>query len=258
MTASTSETDHGEARVGQSLYLYGLVMPDARLPDALTGVSGEPVRAVGLEHVTVLVSDVPDAELIGLPAEVRAHAAVLDAVAAAAPVLPMRFGTTAAGEDQLASALPTERQRAYAGRLGELADVVQLSLTARYDQDAVIAELVDEEPEIRRLRELTRGRSEAATYGERTRLGELVVAGFGRKRAADADALEHMLTPLVERVQQREVGQVDAVLDAALLVRRDAVARLEEALEEAAARHAGRVTLRLVGPQAPYDFVGEL
>jgi hypothetical protein len=117
---------------------------------------------------------------------------------------------------------------------------------------------VDEEPEIRRLRGRTRGQPEAATYGERVRLGELVVAGFDRKRAADADFLARRLAPLVVEVRHREVGQVDTVLDAALLVRRDAVRRLEDGLEEVAAGIFPRITLRLVGPQAPYDFAEEV
>jgi hypothetical protein len=259
VSASTSTPEQVEAPVGPGLYLYGLVMPDARVPDGLTGVSGGAVRTVNLGPVTALVSDVADTELIGLPAEIRAHGAVLDAVAlSGCSVLPVQFGTTAPDVDALASGLPMTRLEAYSDRLRELAGVVQLSLTARYDQDAVISELVDEEPEIRRLRGRTRGQPEAATYGERVRLGELVVAGFDRKRAADADFLARRLAPLVVEVRHREVGQVDTVLDAALLVRRDAVRRLEDGLEEVAAGIFPRITLRLVGPQAPYDFAEEV
>ncbi len=255
---STSATGDVDVRVGQSLYLYGLVMPDAHVPDDLTGLQGERVRAERLTYLTALVSDLPGEQVVGLPAELRAHALVLDQMASICPVLPMQFGMIADGLDAIGSAVPTERQRTFAEDLRELADVVQLSLSARYHQDAVIAELVREEPEIRRLRELTRGRPEEATYEARIRLGELVVAGFDRKRAVDADRLERAVLPLVQKLRYREVTQVDAVLEAAVLVRRDAVARFEEGLEGVAAGLAGRIALRLVGPQAPYDFVEEV
>lgn len=257
-TSTPSSPDLVQGRAGQALYLYGVVLPGPSLADDLTGVQGERVRAVSMEHVTALVSDVDDPEVIGRPAEVRAHAAVLDTMARASTVLPVRFGTTADDLDALASAIPEARQRAYAERLRELADVVQLSLTARFQEDAVIAELIDEEPEIRRLRDLTRDRSEAETYDARIRLGELVLAGFDRKRASDAERLERVVAPLVQDLRHREPSQVDAVLDVALLVRRDAVGRFEDALEDAAARLVGRITLRLVGPQAPYDFVEDV
>jgi hypothetical protein len=256
--ANATTTDDAGARVGQMLYLYGFVLPDAPLPDGMTGVHDEPVRTEPLGDVVALVSDVADAEVIGLPAEVRAHAAVLDAVAKACAVLPVQFGTITANREALDSALPAERRHASADQLDRLGDVVQLSLTARYHEEAVIAELVAEDPQIRALRELTRSAPEAATYGSRMRLGELVVGGFDRKRATDVQKLEREVLPLVEDLRHREVSQVDAVLDVAVLVRRDSVARFEEQLEELAAALAGRITLRLVGPQAPYDFVEEV
>lgn len=252
--SATEDVEHA----GPSLYLYGLVPLDAQVPDDLVGVRDEPVRAEPLAHVAALVSDLTDGEVLGLPVEVRAHAAVVDTVAGRGPVLPVQFGTTAAGPDAIGSAVTAEVQQAYVGDLRRLADVVQLSVTARYDQEAVLAELVQEDPEIRRLRELTRGRPEEATYYARVRLGELVVAGFERKKAVDADALERALVPHIQELRYREVTQVDDVLEAAVLVRRDAVARFEAALEGVAAKLAGRITLRLVGPQAPYDFVEEV
>lgn len=251
-------SDDDEQRVGQGLYLYGLVQLDERVPDDLIGVQDAPVHAERLTHVTALVSDLTDRDVVGLPAEVRAHAAVVDTMAGVGAVLPMQFGTTADSPHAIGAALTAERQQAYLDNLRRLTGVVQLSLTARYEQDAIIAELVREEPEIRRLRELTRGRPEEATHDARVRLGELVVAGFERKRAADADLLERAIVPLVQELRHREVSQVDGVLDAAVLVRRDGVTRFEAALEDAAAGLAGRITLRLVGPQAPYDFVEEV
>ncbi|MFD2792454.1 GvpL/GvpF family gas vesicle protein [Promicromonospora vindobonensis] len=251
-------SDDRDQLAGPGLYLYGLVQLDEHVPEDLIGVQDEPVRGERLAQVTALVSHLDDGAVVGRPAEVRAHAAVVDTMAGRGPVLPIQFGTTTDDLDGIGSALPAERQQAYVDNLRRLADVVQLSLTARYVQDTVIAELVREDPEIRQLRELTRGRPEVVTHDARVRLGELVVAGFERKRAADADLLERAVVPLVEELRHREVTQVDVVLDAAVLVRRDAVARFEDALEDVAAGVVGRITLRLVGPQAPYDFVEEV
>lgn len=259
MTTSTpGAVDHHRALAGQTRYLYGLVPAGARPPQDLAGLHRATVRIVELEHVSALVSDITSTEVIGLPAEVRAHAAVLDAVVRDGPVLPVRFGTLTGAADALYSALPTSRQEVMAGRLAELADLVQLSLTARYEQDAVLAELVAEDLDIRRLRSITRGQPEVATYGARVRLGELVVAGFERKRAVDAARLERSLARLVDDIRHRETGQVDDLLDVAVLVRRDAVGAFEEELEGVAAELAERARLRLVGPQAPYDFAEEV
>jgi Gas vesicle synthesis protein GvpL/GvpF len=42
-----------------------------------------------------------------------------------------------------------------------------------------------------------------------------------------------------------------------LLVDNDRVSALEETLEELAAAAHERLTIRLLGPMAPYDFVGD-
>lgn len=237
------------------LYLYGLVPPRARLPRDLTGLHGAPVRLVPLGEIAALVSDLDGRAVVGLPAEVRDYVAVLDAVAAAGPVLPVRFGTTVEDPADMDAAFPAQQQREHADRLRELAGVVQLTVRARFVQDAVIAQLVEEEPEIRRLREQTREHLEEETYRARIRLGELVVAGFDRKRAEYAESLEGAAAPHAVEVRQRPTSQVDDVAELAALVPRDGTKAFEDALEAYAARTAGLVAVRLVGPQAPYDFV---
>jgi len=239
------------------LYVYGLVLAETDVPEDLEGVGGERVHVVDLGDVAVLVSDLPGGEVIGLPAEVRAHAGVLDTVAAKIPVLPMRFGTAVPDVDAIEEAVPAERLEGYAEHLRELADAVQFTVRAQYVEQAVLAELVAEEPEIRELRESTRDQSEDATYYARIRLGELVVKGFDRKREADAAQLLEDITPWTVELRTRETGQVDDVLEAAVLVGRDRQDAFEEALDTLAARTADRIVFRLVGPQAPYDFVPE-
>lgn len=251
MTAAVSQGQPVE--VSGMLYLYGLVLRGAEVPRGTVGVLGEPVRTVPAGEVDAVVSEVVDAEVVGTPAEVRAHAAVLDLVGAALPVLPVRFGTVV--DDVALHVLDSQDEVSYVEQLERLADVTQLSLRVRYVEEVVLAELVAEDAEIRRLREAVHGRDPDAAYYDRVRLGELVVAGFRRKRQADAAALEEAIAPHVADLRRRPDGDVTDALDAALLVRRADVARVEEVLEGLAADRRERMTFRLLGPQAPYDFV---
>jgi hypothetical protein len=237
-----------------SQYVYGIVPPKTQVPD-VPGVGGGRLRVEPLGEVAVLVSGTPAPEVVGLPAEVRAHAAVLDAVAEAGAVLPMRFGTIVPDLDAIAEALAPEGIGRYREELDRLGDAVQYTLTVRYREEAVIAELVEEQPEIRHLREVTAGAAPEAAYYERIRLGELVVNGFERKRPHDAAALTDALAPVVVEVRPRETGQVEDVLEAAVLVRRAEQRRFDDTVEALASQRVSRMTFRLVGPQAPYDFV---
>ena len=253
----TVRTEEGPAVGAHGLYLYGLVLGDARLPSGLAGIGGAPVRTEPLGRLRAVVSDAPADREVGLPDDVRDHARVLDAVADVVTVLPVRFGTLATAAT-LEEAVPADRQDRHAADLRALEGAVQLTVSARYREEAVMAELVAEDDEIRHLRERTRGRDELATYGERIRLGKLVVAGFDARRPADAQRIAGAVAPFVRATAAHEVTRTSDVAELALLVSREDVAALEDALETLAAQVADRMTVRLVGPQAAHDFAEEV
>lgn len=242
---------------GAMLYVYGLVLPDTHVPDQQSGLGQGGVRLVGLGEIAALTSEVPDAEVVGVPAEIRAYTAVLDGVAAERPVLPMRFGTAVLDKAAMEQAFPIDRRGALAGDLHRLDGLAQLTVRARYVQDAVLAELITEDAEVAELRTFLQGLPTHAAYHRRIRLGELVVQGFARKQAGDAAMILDELAAFAVETREHETGQVDDVIELALLVRRTELAKFEAVLEGLAARAHGRITFRLVGPQAPYDFVDE-
>lgn len=122
---------------------------------------------------------------------------------------------------------------------------------------SILNEVVAENPEVSRLRDATRGESSEATYYERIRLGELIVGQMQDKAKQDAGRILEAIRPLVRDLRMRETSQAEDVLDVALLVPHEDRSTFEDALEQVAATMHDRVTFRLVGPQAPYDFAGE-
>jgi Gas vesicle synthesis protein GvpL/GvpF len=245
------------AVAGPALYVYGITDSGAELPGALTGVQGAPVRVLVDGDIAAIVSELEDEEALGLPADLVAHGAVLDKIAADSTVLPMTFGTLVPDEEELVGEVLPDRRAAYAETIALLRGAAQFSLRARYVEETVLRELIEEDTEIARLRAVTADRHPDETHFDRIRLGELVMQGLSRKAGNDADEILAALLPLVRDSRTRDGGRADQVLDLALLIDRDAEPALEQAVEGLAERHAGRIRYRLLGPQAPYDFVGE-
>ncbi|MGN6129514.1 MAG: GvpL/GvpF family gas vesicle protein, partial [Nocardioidaceae bacterium] len=96
-----------------------------------------------------------------------------------------------------------------------------------------------------------------ATYYDRIRLGELVAQAVDVRRERDAESIVAALAPHVEDYVLRETSGMDGLVELAVLVSSDDVARLEQAAESVAEAFAGRAELNLVGPTALYDFVPE-
>lgn len=240
-------------------YVYGVVPSATELPEGLAGV-GDPAGEVSLvpyDDVAALVSEYDPDRPAGTRRDLLAHETVLDTVALQEPTLPMRFGAVLSDTDAVLEDLLAPHHPHFAEVLTELDGHVQFTVKGRYVEEPVLAEVLAEEPEVARLRERTQQLPDDAGYYDRIRLGELVVHALGRKRDADGQLLVDTLGPHATAVSAHEPGGEQEVANTAFLVPHGRRAWFEDAVEDLARQWAGRVRLRLLGPLAPYDFVGE-
>jgi hypothetical protein len=238
-------------------YVYGLVGAETKLPDDLTGLgpSGR-VSTIAHRRIAAIVSDVPVDRPLGTRDDLLAHEAVVDTVAATTAVLPMRFPAVVEEKGVVEELLGPHHDH-FVAVLGELEGRVQFTLKGRYEQEAVLRELVEADPEIRALQEKVRELPEDASYYDRVRLGELVVAALQERREDEAAQMLRRLEPFAVQVVANQPGQPDDVVNAAFLIDRERVKEFDDAVEDLGRDLAGRVRLRLLGPLAPYDFVPE-
>jgi hypothetical protein len=225
----------------ESFYIYGIVAAGSPVPDGVRVVREGELEA-----------------LVGPPAEGREqlerHDRVLAETIAATTVIPARFGMVIDSEEELREALLRRPAERVSTLLRELDGHVQMSLKAFYAGDAVLRELVASDPEIARAAAHVRGRPEAESRNERIWLGELVAGAVAARREQDERFLLDQVAPVVVDVRTEPVRHERGVLNAALLVRRDARAPLDAVVKQLAASTEGRMTLRYVGPVAPYSF----
>ncbi|WP_051441728.1 GvpL/GvpF family gas vesicle protein [Arthrobacter sp. H14] len=239
-------------------YVYGIVPAEAELPQGLAGVKDEPVEKLVSGGFAALVTPVRDPDSVGTPDDLLAHSTVLDRIAAEGPVLPMTFGTIVPDAETITSVVMPSMQDTYAESMRRVDGATQFTVRARYVRERVIGEMVAENREIAALRESTASQSEDASHYDRIRLGQLVVEEFQRKAAVDSEDIVAALSPLVRETSVRETTQADDVVELALLVDRGSAEGFEQAVEKLAEETLGRISFRLLGPQAPYDFVGEV
>jgi len=235
-------------------YVYGLVAAGTTLPEDLVGL-GPSGRVSLVEHdgVAAIVGDVPDRPL-GTRDDLTAHEAVVDTVAAATTVLPMRFPAVVE-DSQVIDELLAPHQDRFLRALEQLDGMVQYSLKGRYVEEVLLKEIVEEEPAVAELQERIRGVSEDASYYDRVKLGEIVAKAMEERRDVDANDILDRISPFAEQASPTTPPQPDEVVDIAFLVRRDGVEQFESEVEELGADTHEWLRLRLLGPLAPYDFV---
>ena len=257
MSRTAASTTPPPLTVDQGLFVYGVIEASARLPGGLTGLDDSRLQTVEHGRVAAVVAPMTLERPPGRRVDLLAYSGTLDAIAERVPVVPVQFGSVLPDEGSIVEELLAPGEATLSVMLEELQGRAQFTFQARYLEPVVLSEIVAADPEIRELRRLTRGLPETAAYGERVRLGELVARALEQKRLTDAQLLLDMVLPHTVAHVVRPGAGIERLLDASLLVDHDRRGMFEDALETLAEGVHERIRLRLMGPMAPYDFVGD-
>ncbi|MDN5918656.1 MAG: GvpL/GvpF family gas vesicle protein [Pseudonocardia sp.] len=240
-------------------YVYAVVAAEVSIPEGLEPVGEERGELEVLDHrsLAAVVSDVPVDKPLGRRQDLMAHERVVNAIAEQMTVLPMRFGGVVENDQAVVDELLEQNHDYFVWALEQLEGCVQFVLHGRYDQDQLLARILEGDAEMAELSESIRGQDEDATYYDRIRLGEMIASQVEREREADAGTAEERLSPFAVAVLVKEAGGEDGAVNLSVLVRRDHRSDFEQAVDALGDDWGDRVALRLIGPVAPFDFLPE-
>jgi hypothetical protein len=237
------------------VYVYAVTDADAPEPDIASGVDGAPVRRVVAGSLAAVVSPVDAVrfseealrrsleDLQWLEVTARTHHAVVDAVARAGPVAPVRFATVYLDDDRVRGLL-TDQAAAFAAALGRVRGRVEWGVKgyAVPSSEAPPEPPTDAGPGASYLARRLAERNRAAHRQEEA----LATAEAMHRELAAVALASRRYPPQDPRLSGR---REEMVLNAAYLVESDgALRRVVEAHTD------GPVRLELTGPWAPYSF----
>ena len=256
MTAQMEDRPADGGQVG--VYVYGILPGDIEVESGAEGVGDPPgeIRVVRHRDLAALVSDVHLDRPLGRAEDLFAHEELLDATAADVAVLPLRFGAVLTSDDAVAEELLGEHYDEFTSALKQLEGHAEYVVQGRYVEQAILSEVLSEQPEAAQLNESIRGADPDVTRDERMQLGEMINNAIEAKRQADTEALGDALSGLVTAsVVRPPSSELDAAY-VALLVETGKADKLQQAVDRIAEQWQGRIEVRLIGPLAAYDFVG--
>jgi hypothetical protein len=242
----------------KGIYVYGILPADIELTSEMTGVGDPPgqVRVIRCDGLAALVSDVDASMPLGSPEDLTAHQQIVDASAAAVPVLPARFGAVMESEEEVTEDLLGANHDEFDDALKELDGRAQYVVKGRYVEKMILQEILSENRQAARLADKLRGADPDATRDARIKLGEMVNEAVAAKRRKDTNALGHAMDGhCVASLVREPTHELDAV-HVAFLVETEGESDMEQAIEDLARDWEGRIEVRLLGPMAAYDFVG--
>ena len=244
-------------REDEGKYLYAIIAcPEERAFKARgIGERGDPVYTIPYRRLAAVVSDSPVVEYDNSRRNMMAHALVLEEVMEEFDLLPVRFGTIAPDVEAVRDRLLGQRYSEFTQLLGQMEGRIELGLKAFWYEGAVFDEVVEENEEIRKLRDALAGKSPEETYFERIRLGEAVEKALNDKRASDEEMILSRIRPFVRKSKSNKVISERMVLNAAFLADREKEPEIDAAVRDLDAEFGERLMFKYVGPVAPYNFV---
>jgi hypothetical protein len=245
----------GRAKQKSAKYVYGVVRADGKSRPRTKGIGQKQVRVVDADGLGALTSDVPPGNLEAGREELLAHSRVLEKAVEHGTVLPMQFGVVMPDESAVRDELLDPHRSELEAQLAEMEDKFEVNLKAIYDEQILLTEVINEEPEVAKLRQALEGQSEDAAHFERIRLGELIAAAVNEKRDLDADAILDRLAPHVVAIEVGEPVHERMALNASFLIERAAQKAFDKELDSFAADQGGRLRFKYTGPLAPHSFV---
>jgi Gas vesicle synthesis protein GvpL/GvpF len=252
MSAST------ETRSKTGRYVYGILPGDVELEADIHGVGDPPgkISLVRSGDLAALVSEVDVSRPLGTPEDLRTHQEILDSTVTGSPVLPVRFGAVLTDEDAVIDELLEPHHDEFVQALDVLDGYAEYLVKGRYIEQAMLEEILSENTAAAQLADQIRGADPDATRNLRIQLGELINNAI----AADREQATHMLLSAMKdhcaaSVVRDPTHELDTV-HVAFLVDTSQANELKQVAGDLGDRWEGFVDLRVLGPMAPYDFVG--
>jgi hypothetical protein len=167
----------------------------------------------------------------------------------------MRFGVVMEGDTEVRARLLDAHREELVAQLEDFAGKIELRVRATYQEQPLMLEIVREDQDVARLRDMLRGGADDATYYGRIQLGELIARAVERKREVDSGAILDTLVPLALAVEVAEPAHERIVLGASFLVEHGRIGEFDAAVEAVARSQADRMRVKYTGPLPPHSFV---
>ena len=236
-------------------YVYCIIRLDRPRDFGEIGIGGSKrVYTVHYRDLAAVVSDTPIVIYDPTRENVLAHEFVNETVMREFTVIPMSFGTVFRSEDDVSELLRSTYQ-AFNDVLDKMQDKIEFGLKILWDREKVIANLEQENDEIRRLKDEISRNAASSTYFARMQLGRLVEAALEEKgNHFVADVHEELKQVAVASRSNKVIGD-RMIMNAAFLVERAREKAFDDKVKEVSRRYEDVLTFKYTGPWPPYNFV---
>src|SRR5213596_4192202 len=168
--------------------------------------------------------------------------------------VPMSFGTLFKTEEDTIEFLK-DTYDALRDVLQKMKDKLEFGLKVNWDRESVLAEIEQENEELRRLKAEIESNQQTSTYFARMQLGRLVEQALADKADAYVREIYDELQEAAIASRSNKVIGDKMIMNAAFLVDRGKAEAFDKKVQDIGRRYEGKLKFTYTGPWPPYNFV---
>jgi hypothetical protein len=251
---STQRVAPGRARSAAARkYIYAIIDGAPRGDYGAIGIDGSPLEFVSGRGVTSVVSPAAADRVRPERRYLAAHREVLRRlIEQENAVLPICFGTIAAGTEEITAMLALHRPM-LARQLRRVSGMVEMGLRATWEVNNIFDYFISIKPELRAARDRVFGRRQP-TQDEQIELGRTFERLLAQERDAHTRIVEHALAACCAEIRRQTPRDEREIMNLACLIQRGRQADFEAGLFEAASHFDNSFAFDFSGPWAPHSF----
>ena len=238
-------------------YIYGIIGTNGVRNFGPIGVGGRGamVSTINYQDISAVISNYPMDKYELSKENLIAHQRVIEQVMCDYTVLPTRAFTVAANAEEVRDFL-RKRYRKLTSLLKDMDNKIEMGLIACWkDMASIFHEIVNENDEIKQLKERIAQTPEPQTLKDRISLGKMVADALAAKKESEGDDFLRPLQKTALDLCRNDVRSDEMIVNAAFLIDRAREKEFDNKVSELDLKYSQRIRFKYVGPVPPYNFV---
>lgn len=231
-------------------YIYGIIAGAENCSFGGIGLRGKEVATIPFKDISAIVTQLPEGQKIALD-DARTHERVLRMLMSKGTVLPMELGFSVEDEAELEN-LIRQGYVVFKNALERLRGKIQADVKISWDK-RILTGVLRDDGDIRSLVE--RIKEVSSDQMLKIELGRRIKAVLAERGKKLLPRLQTQLKELASGYKENKVRGDDILLNASFLLEHDLEKFFYRKVHELERTYEGKLTLLVVSPLPPYNFV---
>ena len=246
--------------MGQGRYLYGIIRDGQKKSFGLSEINdGQDVYTITYEDIACAVSNSPVRDYSSMLKEALGrslvkHQTIIEKIMEDHTIIPMKFGTFASGDDEVAQVL----KRGYSQFKESLINMdgkIELDVAATWDDlNNSIKEIGAEDKQIREFKAEIAKKPPSETLQDKIKIGMMIKDALDKRKEKEQAYVIDFLKEVTVDFQKHQVMDDTMILNCAFLLERTKEPDFDSRLKKLDEEYKQKVHFKCVGPLPPYSF----